>query len=269
MKRDIRLVFFDIDGTLVGTSGQISDTDKNAIRSLKAAGIRIAFASGRSLSGIAHINEELQFDAHSSLLAGSVIYHPRQQRIVESFLLPQQSASVLWHKLHQEQFYTESYTAHGIYILQENPFAAIHARYLQAPPLIVSDPLSYRGEQPIKFVVMLDSLTELDRLKTLMAAYPEYHLGIASGAQDPGLFFVNITAIDRAKVFQRILELEQVQAEHTMSFGDSESDLHFIREAGIGVAMSTAPQHVKAAANYIAPSVEDHGVSHALHELLF
>ena len=48
------------------------------------------------------------------------------------------------------------------------------------------------------------------------------------------------------------------------SFGDGENDLSMLVHAGIGVAMGTASDAVKAQADYAAPSVDEDGIAHTL-----
>ena len=49
-----------------------------------------------------------------------------------------------------------------------------------------------------------------------------------------------------------------------MAFGDGENDLSMLVHAGVGVAMGTASDEVKARADYAAPSVDEDGVARAL-----
>lgn len=49
-----------------------------------------------------------------------------------------------------------------------------------------------------------------------------------------------------------------------MAFGDGENDIPMLVKAGVGVAVANAKDNVKAAADYIAPSVDEDGVAEAL-----
>lgn len=49
-----------------------------------------------------------------------------------------------------------------------------------------------------------------------------------------------------------------------MAFGDGENDIPMLQKAGVGVAVANAKENVKAAADYIAPSVDEDGVAEAL-----
>ena len=61
-----------------------------------------------------------------------------------------------------------------------------------------------------------------------------------------------------------ILDHFGIPLEESMAFGDGENDLSMLVHAGIGVAMGTASDMVKAQADYAAPSVDEDGVARAL-----
>ena len=51
-----------------------------------------------------------------------------------------------------------------------------------------------------------------------------------------------------------------------MAIGDGGNDVHMLRHAGIGVAMGQASDNVKAAADVIAPSVDEDGAVWAIRK---
>ena len=61
-----------------------------------------------------------------------------------------------------------------------------------------------------------------------------------------------------------ILEHFHIPLEESMAFGDGENDLTMLRHAGVGVAMGSASEVVKAGAGYITGSVEEDGIVSAL-----
>lgn len=69
------------------------------------------------------------------------------------------------------------------------------------------------------------------------------------------------------KAMEIVLSHFGFSVEESMAFGDGGNDLDMIRFAGIGVAMGNAAKEVKAAADYVALSAEEDGVSRALLEL--
>ena len=278
METKPKLVFFDLDGTLVGKNGKISDQDQMSLQRLKSEGIKIAIASGRSVMGIQAINALISFNALSSLAAGSVIYDPQGSSVIEVAAFTPTKAKKIWDVLKEYEFYREAYTVTDTFITAPHQFADIHGEYMDVPPTVVTEDYiftanqdGYYPNQIIKLEVIVDSADELSRLHAVLANVPEIMVSVASGAKHPSIYFINITdfVADRNRTFERILEIENVSAAEVLSFGDSESDRIFIQRAGVGVAMSNAPEAVKSAAKVIADSVEQSGVSKALKQLVF
>ena len=54
----------------------------------------------------------------------------------------------------------------------------------------------------------------------------------------------------------------------TIAAGDADNDIPMLQAAGLGVAMGNALPHVKAEADYIAPSNEEDGVATAIREFM-
>ena len=55
-----------------------------------------------------------------------------------------------------------------------------------------------------------------------------------------------------------------LSARHTMAFGDGGNDIQMLRAAGVGIAMANASDNVKAAADYVTDTTEQHGIWNAL-----
>ena len=53
-----------------------------------------------------------------------------------------------------------------------------------------------------------------------------------------------------------------------MAFGNGYNDVHMLRWAGLGVAISGAVPEVLEVADRVAPSIEDDGAAQVLEELL-
>jgi hydroxymethylpyrimidine pyrophosphatase-like HAD family hydrolase len=70
--------------------------------------------------------------------------------------------------------------------------------------------------------------------------------------------------VSKAAALQIVAEHYQIPLENVMALGDAPNDVGILKLAGIGVAMNNASDIVKSAADWIAPSNNDHGVHAAL-----
>ena len=56
--------------------------------------------------------------------------------------------------------------------------------------------------------------------------------------------------------------------ENTVAIGDTDSDMDMVRYAGIGVAMGNSTEKLKACADFVTKSLEEHGVAYAIDRIL-
>ena len=59
-----------------------------------------------------------------------------------------------------------------------------------------------------------------------------------------------------------------ISLEETIGIGDNDNDLELVKRAGLGVAMGNASPAVKAAADYIAPPVDEEGVVEVIEKFV-
>jgi Cof subfamily protein (haloacid dehalogenase superfamily) len=85
--RDIELIVFDIDGTLLSDDGRIGDETPRLISQLKEKGVKFSMATGRLPSAVTAFAEELEIDVPLISLDGCLIKsYPGSQVIFESFV---------------------------------------------------------------------------------------------------------------------------------------------------------------------------------------
>ncbi|UJF23689.1 Cof-type HAD-IIB family hydrolase [Suttonella sp. R2A3] len=71
----------------------------------------------------------------------------------------------------------------------------------------------------------------------------------------------------KARGIRDVCAAMNIPLERTMAFGDGFNDIEMMQTVGFGVAMGDARDPVKAAANYITGTVEEHGIANALYDL--
>ena len=59
----------------------------------------------------------------------------------------------------------------------------------------------------------------------------------------------------------------KIDISETLAFGDGGNDIPMLRKAGTGIAMGSASDEVKAAADYVTDTVDNHGIRNALIRL--
>ncbi len=83
----LKLIVFDLDGTLLNNEGEISEEAKELVKKLKEKDVRFTFASGRLHSALLQYANELNLEVPLISLDGSLIKnHKTNEIIFESYI---------------------------------------------------------------------------------------------------------------------------------------------------------------------------------------
>ena len=75
-------------------------------------------------------------------------------------------------------------------------------------------------------------------------------------------------SVNKANALARVCEMYGTDLAHTIAIGDSENDLEMLEAVGMPVAMGNGNDQVKAIAKMVTKTNAEHGVAHAIYELI-
>lgn len=250
---DIRVIFFDIDGTLLShSSGSVPLSTIEAIRKLQKKGIKAVVATGRDLTemkklpldgidfdGYLTLNGNICLDRDEKMFAGNEIDPGEVEVLVSIF----QAGRIPFVLIGEDKRYI-NYVDDVVIQTQESTHGTI------------PDIGEYSGEKIYQCLAFVNSETR-EKLEALLD-----HCTITSW---------NETGIDiiakiggKAAGIQKFLDKEKLKRSQTMAFGDGENDKSMLRYAGIGVAMGNAGEALKNDADYVTADIDDDGIEKAL-----
>lgn len=250
----IKAIFFDLDGTLVDlTSHQISPAVLDALNALRAKGIGLFLSTGRHRRMLSYIDARFTFDGYVTL---SGQYCTCGDKVLRRGPMSREAVEELVSAARSNAFSCLFLEGEDIYINHVDDITRRFLADLALPVPPVDDPArALEGElyQAIAFLSPENEGRLLDRAPHLKTTrwHPAFLDVIPpSGGKDKGL--------------DAVLAHLGVPLEGSMAFGDGENDLSMLVHAGIGVAMGTASEAVKARADYVTGSAEEDGVVSAL-----
>jgi Cof subfamily protein (haloacid dehalogenase superfamily) len=262
---EVRLAFFDIDGTLVNAQGEIGAATKTGIEKFRTAGGAIAIASGRPYFSARAICAELKINAPSVFFSGSLIVDPLSGKTLKETPLAKTEVLPILNFARKAGYHIEAYTADSYFVEHMTRYAEIHATYIKQMPNITNLE-EIIGTQAIqKLVICTDQPEERSTIEAFLATQ-SLSVGIGYGAAHPAVSFFNLTSAQASRLaaLEFILEKLDIPSSQVAAFGDGESDLPFLTNVGFGVAMGNSPEPVRTQAPFITKSVEDDGVGFAL-----
>lgn len=248
----IRIAFFDIDGTLIDMQKkQITPTTLDTLRRLKANGIRICLATGRSPMVVPHF-EGVEFDATLSY-NGSYCYTCHGETIFSNPIPPEDL-----HKLLRNA----AAIGRPVCLATDKRLAANGTDqdltdYFLVPKIAVPIAADFDAvaETPVYQIMMGGREDEYDAILNgvhgaKIAAWWDRAVDIipASGGKGIGI--------------QKMLEYYGLDKSEAIAFGDGNNDIEMLQAVGTGVAMENASAQLKAVAADHCGHVAEEGIYH-------
>lgn len=266
---DIRLAFFDIDGTLLDSHGQIHPHLYAAIANLKSKGIKTAIASGRPYFAARFLTDELGINDAGMFYTGAHLFEPRSEHTLLEVPLLVADALAVVQAAQSLDLYAEVYTPSGFYVQEHTEISRVHAAHLRVNPEVYNLAAVVKRSTVSKLLLGVNRVTQGDKISILETQFPQLIFARAYLAAYPDWQFASVIsgAATKRRVFDFLLDHHQVQPHEVIAFGDAESDMDFLQMAGIGVAMGNANDHVKAVANWVTKTADEAGVAYTLGQL--
>ncbi|MEY4581158.1 MAG: hypothetical protein RL701_5861 [Pseudomonadota bacterium] len=257
----IGLIGIDVDGTLVGASGQVAPIVWEAAERARKRGIRLALCSGRPAFGTAlDYARRLDPDGWHTFQNGASVVdlgsgRSRSTPLVASALQRLIAQARSTHEL------LELYTDRAWAVEIAPQWAHEHAQLLGVP-------LQQRAfETLVEPVVRAQWLVSHETAPLILAQpQPELEISHATSPIMPDTSFVALTAkgVDKGSALRAIAQEYGVTLEDVMYIGDAGNDLVALAIVGHPVAMADASPAVKQAARRIIGRAQDGAVAEAL-----
>lgn len=255
----------DVDGTLVGSSGQVTTAVWTAVDVARANGQNLALSTARGAFGASwEMAKRLDPDGWHVFHAGGAVVHTSTGESLGESLTPEAVDAIIAHGRDNE-WILELY-APTAYAVESTAKASVDHAALMGVPFVASDFADFRAEQ--ERLVRAQFVVDVDQIGAVTAVVAPLGLVATSATSPimPGIAFVSITppGITKATGIGRICEAYGIEIDNVMMVGDGLNDLPAIKAVGHPVAMGNAEDEVKAAARYHVGDVDSDGLVEAL-----
>lgn len=275
MKKDIRLIAFDLDDTLLNTDKTLSEENRLALCRASAAGIYIVPATGRIFCGLSDCVRALPLDYTISANGAEVTDIKTGGRLYNAFL-SNERALELMHFLDPLPVAYDCYLDSKAYMARY--FYDRLDTFIVTPPYLklvrgmrnivpyLPDFVKEKGLPVQKaHLFAADPKLKAEMKELLEREFPD--LCITSSA--PENLEINVKKANKGDALLALCEHLHLSPEQTMAFGDGLNDVSMLKAAGIGVAMANAGEDVKAAADHVTLSNNEAGVAAAINLFCF
>ncbi|VJB80783.1 HAD superfamily hydrolase [Streptococcus pneumoniae] len=274
-----KIIFLDVDGTIIDYDNHIPDSAKIAIQQSRKNGHLVFLCTGRSKAEMPNEILDIGFDG---IIGGNGSYIEYKNQVLMHQLIPYETAKqvVDWLESRGLEFYLES--NNGLFASRNFRDAArqilrIYAlgkgasedQILNMEPEDALHGLVYGGElyrndlNKISFI--LHSYQDHLDSKT---AFPQLKAGTWGGRGESALFGdLGVKDINKAHAVDIILKHLGANHTDTIAFGDAKVDIPMLEPCHIGVAMGNGGPEILAMADMITDDVRQDGLYNAFKKL--
>lgn len=269
---DARVVFLDVDGTIMDHTARVAESTVEAIRRARANGHTVLLATGRAPGEVPEHVAAIGFDG--AITAGGGYAAIGDEQVLERTMDAELTARMI--AVFEDagvDYYLQAYV--GVY-----PTQHVHLRYAdylrehagetfdgiephehpRVAPLVQTEPLPLEGIAKAMFIG--EDLGLFARISQALG--PDFHvitgtmphLGSASGE-------VSRAGVTKGAAIEAVLPMLGFTAEQSIGIGDSSNDVEMFDVVGVGIAMADAVVEVRDRASESTTGVLDDGIWNA------
>lgn len=275
MNKDIRLIAFDLDETLLNSDKTLSQKNKETLLRAAESGIYLVPATGRLAFAVPDCVRALPYQ-YVIAANGAEVTQTDTGDCIYSAYIPNARAVDLMRYFDTLPVAYDCYMGDKAFMAEKfldaieeyigTPAYIEMARRIRIPVPYLPDHLLRVG-QPLKKLQLFtrDPIYKAELIKTLTDMCPD----LAVTASTPENIEINAREATKGNALKALCRHLGISPEQAMAFGDSFNDITMISVAGLGVAMENAEPEVRRAADYITLNNNESGVAAAVEKFCF
>lgn len=266
----IKVLMFDLDGTLLTSDGIVAESSLAALKSAKEKGYHIGICTGREALSVKDLLPEWKLEGLVDSIVGTggaeILDLSLNIHETNHFLDGNLIKEIVSHYQDMDVNFAIPYNG-MIYAPFENDMIKLLSKFDKIPYEIVNFDEFLIEPKPKVMIVCEETLMDqvIERSKTFTSEqYKSASLITASVLyeyMDPN--------ISKTGGIQKVLEHHNFTLEECCCFGDADNDFDMIQNAGIGVVMGNGSDNTKSVANYITDDNDHDGIANFMNNILF
>ena len=264
MNKRFRLIALDVDGTIRDRERQISSRTRSAIRRVRDNGAYVTLATGRTFLSALNASTDLGLTCPIITFQGAHVAKPNGDLLWHTPLTREMTVVALDALADRDEFEVMAYYGNDIFVVEMSEWAEDYGQR-NSIPIRVVDQDEIRSGPMTRLVVRGDD----DAIESLEIELNDRFDGALYVTRSLS-YFCEILHPDagKDKAIGWLCEHLDISPSDTLAFGNGYNDIQMLSTAGLGVAVDGGVPQAIAAADLVAPSMEDDGVARVLEYLL-
>lgn len=256
-----KIIFSDVDGTLLNSEHKITPLTEKAIKSLKVKGIPFVIVSARSPSGIYPILEEYGLICPIIAYSGALIQDEDRNILFHKGMKKSLAKRII--KYVEDSGFDMAWSVYSVdeWIVKDknDPRIVKEERIVKAQAMQGSVDTA-ADDQISKILCICDPAQVLEIEGRLKAVFPE--CSIVRSAD----FLLEIMeqGITKAAAVERSCAMWGIPLRDAVAFGDNYNDVDMLETVGCGFLMGNAPAPLRERIRSVTEDHDHDGIYHAL-----
>jgi len=265
--RKYKIIFSDVDGTLLDDSLKIPPKTKSLLADLAGNGIMFVPVSARMPSTMTPVIDSLGINTPMIAYSGALTLDESGNTISDIVIPPNTALDIYGYitsdfkDVNISVYYGPDWIVDDI----SDPRVQVEIKVVELAPTQISIPVYISKKQKLHKMFCIGSPKRTSSLTDeLNKRYP----GIfACKSRDIFIEIINSGA-SKENAVSDFCKLQGIDTRSIIAFGDHHNDAGMLKLAGLGIAMGNATSEVKLAADRVTTSNNDEGIYDALRRLL-
>lgn len=286
----MKILFTDLDGTLLTDDKRILDADMSAIQSMIDAGNKFVMTTGRPLTSVKILAEKYGFLKAGFYLVsfnGGLIYDCGTGESILTRRIPVESVKFIMDEAHKRGMHAHTYAGDLVVSEYETEQLKKYCDAMKMDYVVVNDIReffkTYETAVPINVVVKPAVSPDPSPIKVNIIT-PFEHSSLIDFRADmrkitegklfdvfskPEMLEFSHMKSNKGDAVRYMADFYKVPVENTVAVGDEENDCPMIEAAGVGVAMANASEVAKKSADYVTVHDNNHaGISEVIEKFI-
>jgi hypothetical protein len=270
MKREIKIIALDLDGTTFTDDKKITNHTKEVIERATAMGIDVLPCTGRQVSGLPEEFISMHGIRHAITSNGAAIIDLSTGKPLYTNYIPYEIAADCMEQLLKEDVLVDIYINGEAFIEEDltkrfpdflkNPTQFEYFCKTRKPIKNLPDYIRKNHLDAEKFHMLF---CDLELRKKIFEKY-EKHPNFNATSAMPNNLELNADTADKGTALLALADILNVPKEQTMACGDNLNDKPMLQKAGFSVAMGNAIPEIKKICDFVTKTNQDDGVAYAI-----
>lgn len=266
---DTRILFTDLDDTLLSSDKSVSAENLNSINEMMEAGHKFVVATGRPFYSAYKLSKNLGFVKPGFYIVasnGGVIYDCGTSQMIKRTTVPFEYVSHVFSVAKENGIHVHTYTDEYVVSERETDELKTYCSRISMPYKILNHIPEDLPYEPPK-VITIASRSNLSELRSKLSDWCSGKMNTVFSSEFL-LEFLPPSAT-KGNAVKYLCDYFGIPLKNSIACGDEENDISMIDVAGIGAVMKNGTSLCKSHANYITEHTNnENAISEVIHKFI-